>query len=1023
MKKTVVTLLTLCFGATAFAQLNSSGEGFYRVMSSLTMRYMALQSNRFTIDRSSTPPMVDMSALETIESGNNQANIVSNPASVFYIKRASGNEYDLQAQGLDTWEMSGQRYHLTIEGKNGDNPYSMTVTGNYGSQSYTFSLIENYSTHVITLREGSSTFKWYVSPVKANDDNSFFGITPGITTGSKFYTSFYASFAFDFASTGMKAYVVDEIDYKHGIAIIKEVSGIVPGGTPVIIECSSALPEYNRLNLYNSGGTKPTRNLMEGVYFRKTGSMENVTEYDSKTMRILGRASDGSLAFVEAPSTQRHLLANTAYLKVIDGTPSQLKIMTREEYDDAPEITVTMSDATREYGDVNPVFSYTVTGGEVRGYIYPECSATSTTNVGQYPITLNISAAANSKINIVPGTLTITKALITAKAGEYTRLGGEANPDMSAITYSGFKNNENVRAFSNLPVVTCSANRESPGGEYEVVVGGGVAQNYDFKYISGKLTVYDYKVKVKDDWRYYGYSNPNFSYTPENVLKGSPEYTTEADEHSNVGTYPVSMSRGTVEQDWILYDGGTLTVKPAPLYVLFNQSTYEIKQGEPIPNFILEYHGLRNGQTQYDALDELPRVVYASSAEKGIVNTYMLRISGGHAKNGNYDIKCSEDDDRRCVARLIIKEADPITIKATPIEIYYGDDIPELTFTTEGEELKGKPVLKCSATKTSAPGEYDIIIEKGTVSNYNVTYVPAKLIIKRAPLTISAGEYTKRQGDDMPEMKITYEGLKNGETVDTEGVFTIKPTLTCTATAVSAPGEYPVTINENVAAPNYDITVKQGKLTVMKAELLTITANSYHYKYGQGRPKEFRYTVSGPEMQGTPTITCRVTEHPFVGEYPIELGIGTVKNYNVELVNGTFYVDPADLYISVGEYKRYQGEENPTFKLSYEGFVYGDSEMVVTKKPSITTTATKDSPAGEYEIIVGNDGEASDYNIIPVNGKLIVEVPAAISTLSADGSVFDIYTTTGVLVKKDATSLKGLAKGVYIVNGKKVIVK
>ena len=97
--------------------------------------------------------------------------------------------------------------------------------------------------------------------------------------------------------------------------------------------------------------------------------------------------------------------------------------------------------------------------------------------------------------------------------------------------------------------------------------------------------------------------------------------------------------------------------------------------------------------------------------------------------------------------------------------------------------------------------------------------------------------------------------------------------------------------------------------------------------------------------------------------------------------------------------------------------------LVTSAKPSITTTATKDSPAGEYEIIVGNDGEASDYNIIPVNGKLIVEVPAAISTLSADGSVFDIYTTTGVLVKKDATSLKGLAKGVYIVNGKKVIVK
>ena len=123
MKKTVVTLLTLCIGATAFAQLNSSGEGFYRVMSEQSGRYMTLQSNRFTVDRSSTPPKFDMSALVAILPGSNHSNIVSNPASVFYIKRASGNEYDLQAQGLDTWEMSNHRYHLTIVGSNGVNPW------------------------------------------------------------------------------------------------------------------------------------------------------------------------------------------------------------------------------------------------------------------------------------------------------------------------------------------------------------------------------------------------------------------------------------------------------------------------------------------------------------------------------------------------------------------------------------------------------------------------------------------------------------------------------------------------------------------------------------------------------------------------------------------------------------------------------------------------------------------------------------------------------------------------------------
>ncbi len=42
---------------------------------------------------------------------------------------------------------------------------------------------------------------------------------------------------------------------------------------------------------------------------------------------------------------------------------------------------------------------------------------------------------------------------------------------------------------------------------------------------------------------------------------------------------------------------------------------------------------------------------------------------------------------------------------------------------------------------------------------------------------------------------------------------------------------------------------------------------------------------------------------------------------------------------------------------------------------------------------------------------------------SAFDSPFDIFSVDGTLVKKDATSMLGLAKGVYVVNGKKVIVK
>ena len=39
------------------------------------------------------------------------------------------------------------------------------------------------------------------------------------------------------------------------------------------------------------------------------------------------------------------------------------------------------------------------------------------------------------------------------------------------------------------------------------------------------------------------------------------------------------------------------------------------------------------------------------------------------------------------------------------------------------------------------------------------------------------------------------------------------------------------------------------------------------------------------------------------------------------------------------------------------------------------------------------------------------------------GKTFDVYSIDGMLVRKNATNLNGLAKGVYVVNGKKYIAK
>ena len=47
----------------------------------------------------------------------------------------------------------------------------------------------------------------------------------------------------------------------------------------------------------------------------------------------------------------------------------------------------------------------------------------------------------------------------------------------------------------------------------------------------------------------------------------------------------------------------------------------------------------------------------------------------------------------------------------------------------------------------------------------------------------------------------------------------------------------------------------------------------------------------------------------------------------------------------------------------------------------------------------------------------------SISGVEVDGRPFDVYSLSGVLVKQGATSTKGLKSGIYVVNGRKVVVR
>ena len=153
---------------------------------------------------------------------------------------------------------------------------------------------------------------------------------------------------------------------------------------------------------------------------------------------------------------------------------------------------------------------------------------------------------------------------------------------------------------------------------------------------------------------------------------------------------------------------------------------------------------------------------------------------------------------------------EPSVVTAKDVSRLYGDANPTFEYTVSGGALDGEPEISCEATATSPVGEYDIVAAKGTITNYNVTYVKGTLTISKTPLTITAKSYTIKQGDALPTFEATYEGFKNDET---EAVLTKQPTITTTATSASGPGDYYITVS-GAEAQNYEISYVGGKLTI-----------------------------------------------------------------------------------------------------------------------------------------------------------------------------------------------------------------
>lgn len=279
-----------------------------------------------------------------------------------------------------------------------------------------------------------------------------------------------------------------------------------------------------------------------------------------------------------------------------------------------------------------------------------------------------------------------------------------------------------------------------------------------------------------------------------------------------------------------------------------------------------------------------------------------------------------------------------------------------------------------SATTKSSVGTYSVTQSGAKAQNYTFEYESGTLTVTKAPLTMTPRDKTMTYGDRIPNFDVDYKGLKNGET---KPEWTTEPTVTTTATQTSNAGTYPITISGGVAK-NYEVTYKQGTLTIDKAAL-TVTTKDATREYGDENP-DFELLYDGlkngetePAWSVAPTVGSPATKTSPVGVYDITVSGGESRNYVVtQYVNkGKLTITKAPLTATARSYTKRQGEDNPIFEVNYSGFKNGETKLVLTKEPIATTTATKNSRPGTYPITL-SDGVAMNYDLSYVNGTLII---------------------------------------------------
>ena len=252
-----------------------------------------------------------------------------------------------------------------------------------------------------------------------------------------------------------------------------------------------------------------------------------------------------------------------------------------------------------------------------------------------------------------------------------------------------------------------------------------------------------------------------------------------------------------------------------------------------------------------------------------------------------------------------------------------------------------------------------------------------------------------------------------------KGVKAGTATITCTSNATGLKATCKVTVVKSaVTLSKSEASVQKGKTLTLKATVTPETLKDKSVTWESSDTKIATVTSDGKVKgvkYGTATITCtskatgaKATCQVTVGKVIIGVSEITLKRSRTAVLTATVFPSTlADKSVT------WKSSNTAVVTVTAEGLIKGIKAGTATITCTSVATGLKGTCTVTVLQTIGSLHQTEDSVEVVTDINEFEEPPVA--------EPFDVYDLSGRMVKSQVTSLDGLPRGIYIINGKKVM--